>query len=267
MGTADEAWRALDREALDAAYNNSAAVADSAQWLDRWRTRSAATRGRPGVRPDIPYGDGPRRAWDFFPAGDGAPVFVFIHGGYWLRNDRSMFSFVADGLATLGVASAVIGYPLTPEVRLTEIVAAVGAAIASVARTTGAGRLVVGGWSAGGHLAALMLERAEVAAAVPISGIFDLEPIAACSMNATIGLDAAEVAALSPVRRAPTGKPAALFVGAGELPELRRQSALWASHTGAPLDLPTGRDHFSILDDLWSAEGPICRTVARLAHG
>lgn len=263
----EESWRTLDRPALDAAYDNTAAVADSAAWREAWGRRSAATRNKPGVRLDIPYGDGPRRAWDFFPAGDGAPVFLFIHGGYWLRNDRAMFSFVADGLAARGIASAVIGYPLTPEVRLSAIVADCGAAVASVAAVTGAKRIVVGGWSAGGHLAALMLERPEVAAAVPISGIFDLEPIAACSMNATIGLDADEVAALSPVRRAATGKPAALFVGAAELPELRRQSALWAAHTGAPLMLPPGRNHFSVLDDLWSPEGPICAAVARLAHG
>jgi arylformamidase len=30
-------YRGMDRAALDAAYNNSAAVADSADWLARWR--------------------------------------------------------------------------------------------------------------------------------------------------------------------------------------------------------------------------------------
>lgn len=259
-------WRSLDQATLDAAYDNTAAVADSARWLDVWRARSAETRRRAGARPDIPYGEGPRRAWDFFPAGDGAPVFVFVHGGYWLRNDRSMFSFVADGLAPLGVAAAVIGYPLTPEARLTDIVAATEAAVASVAEVAAPARIVVGGWSAGGHLSALLLERPEVAAAVPISGIFDLAPVAGCSMNATIGLDAAEVAALSPTRRPATGKPSALFAGADELPELRRQSALGSVHLGGPLTLLAGRNHFSILDDLWQSDGPICQAVARLAH-
>ncbi len=39
-------YRGMDRAALDAAYNNSAAVADSADWLARWRELSAAARAR-----------------------------------------------------------------------------------------------------------------------------------------------------------------------------------------------------------------------------
>ena len=37
-------YRSMDRQALDAAYNNSAAVADSDQYLDDWRRRSEALR-------------------------------------------------------------------------------------------------------------------------------------------------------------------------------------------------------------------------------
>ena len=265
MVTGSDDWRDFDQPTLDAAYDNTAAVADSAAWLDTWRRRSAASRAAASAQLDIPYGDGPRRAFDLFPTGAGAPVFAFIHGGYWLRNDRSMFGFTADGLQTLGVATAVIGYPLTPEARLTEIARDCTAALAAVVRQTRTRRLVVGGWSAGGHLSALMLENADVAAAVPISGIFDLAPIASCSMNAVIGLDAAEVAALSPLARPAPGKPLAPFAGALELPELRRQSVAYAAHAGVELHLLDGRDHFSILDDLHNADGPICRKVAALA--
>jgi len=76
-------YRGMDRAALDAAYNNSAAVADSADWLARWCELSAAVRASPRARLDIPYGSRPRARFDYFPRGAArAPLFVFIHGGY-----------------------------------------------------------------------------------------------------------------------------------------------------------------------------------------
>src|SRR5262245_65973239 len=90
-------YRGMDRAALDAAYNNGAAVADSADWLVRWRELSAAVRASPRARLDIPYGSRPRARFDYFTSGASrAPLFVFIHGGYWQRNDKDMFAFLAD---------------------------------------------------------------------------------------------------------------------------------------------------------------------------
>jgi hypothetical protein len=40
------AWGTMTRAARDAAYNNSAAVSDSAQIVDRWVAASAAFRGQ-----------------------------------------------------------------------------------------------------------------------------------------------------------------------------------------------------------------------------
>src|SRR5262249_27847409 len=75
-------YRGMDRAALDAAYNNGAAVADSADWLVRWRELSAAVRASPRARLDIPYGSRPRARFDYFPCGAArAPLFVLIHGG------------------------------------------------------------------------------------------------------------------------------------------------------------------------------------------
>jgi arylformamidase len=80
----DAIYRGMDRPALDAAYNNSAAVADSPQWLDRWRARSAAVRSGAHARLDVPYNKRPRERIDYFPSGaQRPPLFVFIHGGYW----------------------------------------------------------------------------------------------------------------------------------------------------------------------------------------
>jgi arylformamidase len=54
----------MDRAALDAAYNNSAAVTDSEDWLARWWELSAAVRSSQGARLDIRYGSRPGARFD-----------------------------------------------------------------------------------------------------------------------------------------------------------------------------------------------------------
>jgi arylformamidase len=113
-------YRGMDRAALDAAYNNAAAVADSQDFIARWREESAAARSGPLARLDIPYGGRPRERFDYFAAGRARPpLFVFIHGGYWQRNDKDTFAFVAEGPRAHGIDVATIGYTLAPDVRLT----------------------------------------------------------------------------------------------------------------------------------------------------
>ena len=112
-------YRGMDRTALDAAYNNSEAVADSPQWLARWRERSALVRARPAAKLDIAYGPRPRERLDYFSCGKtGAPLFVFIHGGYWQRNDKDMFAFLADGPLAHDIDVAMVGYTLAPDLGL-----------------------------------------------------------------------------------------------------------------------------------------------------
>ncbi|MCA0450574.1 MAG: alpha/beta hydrolase, partial [Proteobacteria bacterium] len=99
------------------------------------------------------------------------PLFVFIHGGYWQRNEKAMFTAVAEGPLAHGFDVALIGYTLAPEASLTMIVEECRTAIralCTIAPNLGvpAQRIIVGGWSAGGHLAARMLEMPEVAAAL-----------------------------------------------------------------------------------------------------
>ena len=73
----------MDRQTLDAAYNNSAAVADSDRYLADWVRRSEALRARMPDHLDLAYGDAPRARLDFFPANrTGAATLLFFHGGY-----------------------------------------------------------------------------------------------------------------------------------------------------------------------------------------
>jgi arylformamidase len=82
-------YGSMDRQTLDAAYNNSAAVADSDRYLADWVRRSEALRARMQDHLNLTYGDAPRARLDFFPANrTGAATLLFFHGGYWQRNTK-----------------------------------------------------------------------------------------------------------------------------------------------------------------------------------
>ena len=272
-------YRGMDRAALDAAYNNRAAVADSDRWLEQWCRRSDAVRAMPGVRLDVAYGPKERTRLDYVSAGArGAPLFVFIHGGYWQRNSKDMFAFVAEGPRMHGIDVAIVGYTLAPDARLSEIVGEIAQALSfleSNAATFGfdRGAMFVGGWSAGGHLAAMACGHPGVRGALAISGIFDLEPIALTYLNDRLRLDADEIATLSPARLLrPDMAPLALAVGGDELTELKRQSTSFkevADTLGVPMTLRvlSGHHHFSILDELARADGALTHELLRLVAG
>lgn len=263
-------YRGMDRETLTRAYDNSGAVVDSPEWLQRWRKRSQALRAAPGHKLDMAYGSANNQKIDYFACGmPDAPLFVFLHGGYWQRNSRDMFSFVAKGPMAVGFDVAVVGYTLAPEASLSQILDECTWAIdflldraSSLGLTFDPRRVVAGGWSAGGHLAATLLAREHrLCGALTISGIFDLEPIFLCALNDKLGLNSDEVKHLSPMHSlAPSQPPMCVAFGADELPELQRQSrdyAEIATQAGAQVTLETlaDRNHFSILDELYQQEG------------
>ena len=274
----DEIWRGMTREELDAAYNNTAAVKHSAATLADWTRRSADLRAAHPQSLNLSYGPRPRNKIDLFRCGKpGAPLFVFIHGGYWQRNSKEIFSCMAEGPLAQGFDAAIIGYTLAPEATLTEIVAETHAAIRwlrSQGPRHGVGNaaLVVSGWSAGGQLAAMAMPLEEVDAGFPISGIFDIEPCRLNYLNEKLRLSEKEVETLSPIHHLPKeSKPMIIAFGAAELPELQRQSRDYAKARGEA-GLPTRllalatHDHFSILEELYKPGGKLTAALFRLLH-
>lgn len=259
-------WRGFTRAELDRAYDNAGHVRDSAARIAAWTERSARLRAARPEGLDLSYGPRERNRIDLFRCGRaGAPLFVFIHGGYWQRNSRQVFSCLAEGPLAHGFDVALPGYTLGPEATLTDIVAEIAAALAWLRREGGAtGRLIVGGWSAGGHLAALACGLPGVDAGLLISGIYDLEPIRLGVLNDKLGLTEEEVARLSPMRRlAEARAPALVVCGGAELPELQRQSRDYAAARAAPLHVLPGENHFTILDGLVSPDGALTGLLAR----
>jgi arylformamidase len=268
-------WASLDKVERNAAYDNNAAVANSAALIEARNTASAKYRqAHPGGL-DIPYGPGERRAFDLYPASDPrAPCLVFIHGGYWLRNSRELFAAFAEGLASAGWSIAMPGYTLAPQASLTTIAQEIGSALDWLAEHGPAhgiaGQVVLAGWSAGAQLAALHLAHRLVAAGLTISGVYDLAPLRDIALNDALKLTDQEIATLSPVRSPPTSpKPLAIAYGTRELPALVHDSRALhalrsAAHAPGPLLPIAGADHFTILEELRRPNGELVRAAQRL---
>lgn len=272
----DTIYRGMTRAQLDDAYNNGKAVADSPQWLAQWTQRSAEIRKRPDAVLGTAYGPRERERFDYFPCGRaGAPLFVFIHGGYWVRNAIEMFSFLAEGPNARGIDFAALGYTLAPAVRLGEIVDEIRSGLTHLQGTPGPGydrdKIYVGGWSAGGHLTAITADHPAVRGTLPISGIFDLEPLSLNYLNDPLQLTPDDIRSLSPLHRLRAGlPPARIMSGGSELPELQRQSAEYAraaqaAGLDATLTVLPGHHHYSILDELAKPDGVLTETLAALS--
>lgn len=279
-------FRAYDRAALDAEYNNRVKVKDAADWLARYASDSQKARAEIPGRLDLAYGRSAGETLDVFPApGPGAaPVHVFIHGGYWHRLDKADFSFVARGLRPAGAAVVVINYALVPSVDMAELVRQCRASIGWVWKNAASfdgdpRRVFVSGHSAGGHLVAMLMstdwrafDRALPAdvlrAGCGISGLYDLEPIRLSYLNEILKLTPESARLHSPVHHPPKrSSPLLLAVGALEGREYHRQSRdlaeVWGSR-GLPcraLDMAS-HHHFSIVAELLDPKSTLSRLLA-----
>lgn len=260
-------YRSFTRKALDCAYDNTHAVENSAEILSDFEIRSQEMAREYSKTMDIPYGIRPRERFDYFPGNPGEGIFVFIHGGYWQMRHKDTFRFLARGPLSLGFHVASVGYTLAPEMNLYEITDEVRMALRSVCAYSekfqaDAQKVIVSGWSAGGHLCAMMLSEPSVVAALAISGIYDLEPISKCCLNKALGLSADDVLRLSPIRIPCVQKPMAIVCGGDELPELQRQSLEFATLRASEripgfFGLLENRNHFTILRELENENGTL----------
>ena len=273
-------YRGMDRRALDASYNNTAAVGEARrdQYVAGWSARSDVLRRAWGGRIDLRYGAGARERLDVFSCGQPeAPTLVYIHGGYWQSNDKEPYAFLGEGLLATGFNLALVEYTLAPAARMDQIVSEVRRSVAWVidrAKELGGdpARVFVSGHSAGGHLTAMAMTEPRLAGGIAISGIYDLEPIRLNYLNEKLGLDAAEEERNSPIRHLPArAAPLVVTVGLGELPELERQSEEYAAEwqrgglNGTYLPIPE-HDHFSILEELAAPNGSILDTLREMAR-
>jgi arylformamidase len=267
-------WESLDKAALDKSYNNSAAVPESAQMFKGWLAKSQELRAKYSGYLDLPYGPRPRNKVDFFSAGEGTPVLVFFHGGFWQMRSREDFAFLAESFLNQCISVAMVGYPLGPDATMDEIVADAHAAIrylvTEVPKMGGdPKRMVVVGWSSGGHLATEVLDEPSLQSGVAISGIYELEPLVKSYINDKLHLDVATAQRNSPMlelAKTKSSKQLSMFAGSAELSEMRRQSDDYAKArkaAGLPVSFEwiAEANHYTILNSMMSADGKIHQAI------
>lgn len=256
----------------DDAYANFPYIPDGAAYPDRWAHQAAAFRAGARATLDIAYGPHARHRFDLFlPSGTAKGLVLFIHGGYWLKFDKSMWSHLAAGPLARGWVVAMPSYRLAPEVTIAEITQDARAALIAAADQVD-GPLIIAGHSAGGHLTARMLcpdvalpETVEtrIARALPISPVSDLRPLRNTAMNADFKLDEAAAIAESPALcRNPRPIPCPVWVGGDERPVFIDQ-ARWLAKAWSQADLhiAPGLHHFNVIKGLADPASPLTEAL------
>lgn len=278
---------------IDAQYNVGARRADFAVVEERITARSGRLRStHPTARLGVRFGPTRAEHLDVFCARASAPrpVLVFIHGGYWRSGSAAEWSLVAAGPLALGIDVVVTNYALAPAVAIDELTRQSRAALAWVhANAAGWGgdpdRIHVTGHSAGGHLTAMVLatdwERGYglpadlVKGGVPLSGIYDLRPLAYSYLAPALQLSRRTIETQSPLLFDPDAghhPPRIVAWGGGETDEFVRQSRAYAARCRAAgieaAELSLGSDdHFDAVLQLADPHSELTRAIAELVVG
>lgn len=260
----------LPRAQLDTDYTARATVSaeEFARIIGQYQSLSDEAHALPNTRSGLIFCPETGLQLDLFgtqPA-QKRPVVVFIHGGYWRALSRGQSAFAAPMLAAQGIACAVPDYRLAPEASITDIIRDCRRALAYLWHNADdlgidRGRIIVTGSSAGGHLAAAVaqpgwqlamgLPEQPLHACLPVSGLFELAPLAASHVQDWMQFTQDELMA-SPLRHPPFGLRGALALaaGPGEAMGFHRQSAAFAQVTGWQVHEIAERNHFDVILDL-----------------
>lgn len=236
-------YRNFNQEELDNQYRASATVPNIQLFIDQYISLSSDAQMNLDCILDLKYGPGDEETLDLFPVPKqkSSPLFIFIHGGYWRMLSKNESSFMAPNLVRKNVAVAAINYTLAPYAKIDQIVSECRRSIKWLydnATNYGIDReqIYVGGSSAGGHLTGMMVSRNwqnsygvpsdVIKGGLPISGLFDLEPIAKSFVNEWMGMSDIDAKRNSPDQNiTDQGCPLIVAVGENETSEFKRQSS------------------------------------------
>lgn len=280
-------WRQFSQSELDTQYNARATVSDIEAELKAYRDLSTPMYTQLHCLRGMPYGNHPDETLDLFPVPDqpNAPLFVFIHGGYWRALTTQDSVFMAQQLVSQGIAVASINYTLSPAASLAHIVAQCEQALAwlhhqAPQHGVRASRAVVAGSSAGGHLAAMLLtpdclarhniQPGWLVGGILVSGLFDLAPIQQTLPNTWLQLTDNDVQQLSPMQHLPDASMGVHIVFAEkDTAEFKRQSTDFAKvcqRNGNSVCVyeVANTNHFNIIIDWMKPDSQLSHSLRQL---
>jgi arylformamidase len=262
-------WMDMDQVELDAAYDQIVYSPLMGQVLKRLASSSDEARAHLGAPKRIAYGPTPVEALDLYPANKpNAPIFVFIHGGAWLRGEAKDYGYPAELFVNAGVNYVALDF------------IAVGAAngdIGAMAEQVRRGiawvyknatsfggdtsRFYVAGHSSGGHLCGVALvtdwqkefglPADMVTGGLCMSGLYDMKPVRLSKRSSYVKFTDDMEQAMSSLRHIEKLRaPIIVTYGTNETPEFQRQSRDFAAAVkaaGKPVDLLVGQ-HYAHLE-------------------
>lgn len=271
-------------------YRNRDFIPDFDAIMAETEARSRAFAETVRVERNVSYGPTSRQSFDLvFPPdpAPGAPLHMFIHGGYWRAGSKESHTLVAAPVVAAGGIAALVGYDLMPQTRLAEIVAQVrGAArhIVDLAPEIGADpeRFTVSGHSAGAHLASLLASDAPgdadpvdlppLRGLLLVSGIYDLSGIPGSFLKDEAKMNDEEARAWSPLMARHRAGPLRIITrGEEETAPFQDQAVamnalLDRDAQATELRRERGRNHLTIVFDLADPEAPLGRRLLELVE-
>lgn len=202
-------------------YRNRDFIPDFDALMAETAARSRELAARVTVQADVAYGPEKRERMDIlFPPNlrKGAPLHMFMHGGYWRSGSKADHHLVAAPVHAVGGIAVIVTYDLMPSTRLGQIVAQVRRAalhVLAMAPALGADptRFTVSGHSAGAHLASYLAARGSqetlgiailpplptVRSILMVSGLYDLSGIPTSFLKDEAEMTAQEAKDWSPL--------------------------------------------------------------------
>jgi arylformamidase len=281
-------WMDLDQVELDAAYDQTAYAPLIGQILKRYATSSNETRAHLGAPKRLAYGPTPVEALDLYPAKKpNAPIFVFIHGGAWLRGEAKNYGFPAELFVNAGVNYIALDFIAVGAangdigVMAEQVRRGIAWAYKNAASFGGdASQFYIGGHSSGGHLCGIALVTdwqkdfglpAEmVKGGLCMSGMYDMKPARLSKRSSYVKFTDEMEQAMSSQRQIDKLRaPIIVTYGTNETPEFQRQNRDFAAAVkaaGKPVELieAPNFNHFAMCESLGNPYGPNGRAALKL---
>lgn len=215
----------------------------------------------------------------------GAPLHVFVHGGYWRSGEKENYRLVAAPVLAAGGVAAIVEYDLMPGQRLEVLVDQVRRSVLWLETHAGdfgadPRRLTVSGHSAGAHLASFLAATGPEEMASPplpsisglllVSGIYDLSGIPNSFLRDEAEMTPAEASAWSPLTSSQLPCPQRIIAfGAEETPPFQKQAAalnsqLHSQDSASELLPVPNLNHMSVVLDLADPAGQLGSRVANM---